>query len=341
MSDNFDSQNNEIINSPIENNNTEKKQEKNPKNKGMIILIVILVIAFLFSFVKDFFTKDSGIKSKSSNSSGYIAELYIEGTIQTENEQYNQQWLLDTIDELKNNSNNLGTILFINSPGGTVYESDEIYLALMDYKTEKPLWAYLGQTAASGGYYIACSAEKIIANRNTLTGSIGVIAGQSFDLTEFMSKHGIKMNTITAGKNKNMLNIDQPLTTEQRAIMQSVADECYNQFTQIVAEGRNLPIETVRVLADGRIYTAQQAKNNKLIDDVNEFAKAKEDMKNTLFEGKNINFTEYKYKEDKNFYKYLFDMYSSVKGLNTQTQFIEKIMAESNQIDYPAFIYLH
>lgn len=341
MSDNFDSQNNEIINSPIENNNTEKKQEKNPKNKGMIILIVILVIAFLFSFVKDFFTKDSGIKSKSSNSSGYIAELYIEGTIQTENEQYNQQWLLDTIDELKNDSNNLGTILFINSPGGTVYESDEIYLALMDYKTEKPLWAYLGQTAASGGYYIACSAEKIIANRNTLTGSIGVIAGQSFDLTEFMSKHGIKMNTITAGKNKNMLNIDQPLTTEQRAIMQSVADECYNQFTQIVAEGRNLPIETVKTLADGRIYTAQQAKNNKLIDDVNEFSKAKEDMKTTLFEGKNINFTEYKYKEDKNFYKYLFDMYSSVKGLNTQTEFIEKIMAESNQIDYPAFIYLH
>ena len=166
MSDNFDTQNNEIINSPIENNNTEKKQEKNPKNKGIIILIVILVIAFLFSFVKDFFTKDSGIKSKSSNSSGYIAELYIEGTIQTENEQYNQQWLLDTIDELKNDSNNLGTILFINSPGGTVYESDEIYLALMDYKTEKPLWAYLGQTAASGGYYIACSAEKIIANRN-------------------------------------------------------------------------------------------------------------------------------------------------------------------------------
>ena len=341
MSDNFDSQNSEIINSPIENNNTEKKQEKKPKNKGMIILIVILVIAFLFSFVKDFFTKDSGIKSKSSNSSGYIAELYIEGTIQTENEQYNQQWLLDTIDELKNDSNNLGTILFINSPGGTVYESDEIYLALMDYKTEKPLWAYLGQTAASGGYYIACSAEKIIANRNTLTGSIGVIAGQSFDLTEFMSKHGIKMNTITAGKNKNMLNIDQPLTSEQRAIMQSVADECYNQFTQIVAEGRNLPIETVKTLADGRIYTAQQAKNNKLIDDVNEFSKAKEDMKNTLFEGKNINFTEYKYKEDKNFYKYLFDMYSSVKGLNTQTEFIEKIMAESNQIDYPAFIYLH
>ena len=340
MSDNFDSQNEEVINSPIENNNTEVKPEKKAKNKGMIVLIVILAVAFLFSFAKDIFSKDSGTKTKSSNSSGYIAELYIEGTIQSENEQYNQQWLLDTISELKNDTSNLGTILFINSPGGSVYESDEVYLALMDYKNEKPLWAYLGPMAASGGYYIACSAEKIIANRNTLTGSIGVIAGQSFDLTEFMAKHGIKMNTITAGKNKNMGNINQPLTAEQRAILQSVADECYDQFTKIVSESRNLPIETVKTLADGRIYTAQQAKNNQLIDDVNEFAKTKLDMENTIFEGKKVTFTEYKYKKSKNFYDYFFDMYSNIKGLNSQTEFIEKIMAESNQIDYPAFIYL-
>ena len=341
MSDNFDSQNEEVINSPIENNNTEVKPEKKAKNKGMIVLIVILAVAFLFSFAKDIFSKDSGTKTKSSNSSGYIAELYIEGTIQSENEQYNQQWLLDTISELKNDTSNLGTILFINSPGGSVYESDEVYLALMDYKNEKPLWAYLGPMAASGGYYIACSAEKIIANRNTLTGSIGVIAGQSFDLTEFMSKHGIKMNTITAGKNKNMGNIDQPLTAEQRAILQSVADECYDQFTQIVSESRNLPIETVKTLADGRIYTAQQAKNNQLIDDVNEFAKVKTQMEFELLSDKKASFKEYKYKRDKNFYDYFFDMYSNIKGLNSQTEFIEKIMAESNKIDYPAFIYIN
>ena len=113
------------------------------------------------------------------------------------------------------------------------------------YNETKTLWAYLGSVAASGGYYIACSTENIIANRNTLTGSIGVIAGQSVDLSEFMTKHGIKMTTFTAGKNKNMLNIDQPVTPEQKEIMQSVADECYEQFTQIVADGRKLPIETV------------------------------------------------------------------------------------------------
>ena len=340
MSDNFDPQNEEVINSPIENNNTEVKPEKKAKNKGMIVLIVILAVAFLFSLAKDIFSKDSGTKIKSSNSSGYIAELYIEGTIQSENEQYNQQWLLDTISELKNDTSNLGTILFINSPGGSVYESDEVYLALMDYKNQKPLWAYLGPMAASGGYYIACSAEKIIANRNTLTGSIGVIAGQSFDLTEFMSKHGIKMNTITAGKNKNMLNIDQPLTPEQRAIMQSVADECYNQFTQIVADGRNLPLETVKNLADGRIYTAQQALQNKLIDEILTYEEAKTQMNENFPDLKNLKFSEFRYTKEKNFYNFIFDMYSNAKGSTSKSNLAEKIIAEYSQMDYPAYLYV-
>ena len=340
MSDNFDSNNKELINSTIENSNTENKKEKKQKNKGMIILIIILVVAFLFGFAKGFFSEKSVIKNKSSGSSKYIAELYIEGTIQEENESYNQAWLLDTINELQNDKNNCGTILFINSPGGSVYESDEVYLALKKYAEEKTLWAYFGQTAASGGYYIACSAEKIIANRNTLTGSIGVIAGQSFDLTEFMSKHGIKMNTITAGKNKNMLNIDQPLTPEQRAIMQSVADECYNQFTQIVADGRNLPLETVKNLADGRIYTAQQALQNKLIDEILTYEEAKTQMNEYFPDLKNLTFSEFRYTKEKNFYNFIFDMYSKAKGSTSKSNLVEKIIAEYSQMDYPAYLYV-
>ena len=340
MSDNFDSNNKEFTNSPIENNNTENKQEKKSKNKGMIVLIAILVVAFLFGFAKGFFSEESVIKNKSSGSSKYIAELYIEGTIQEENESYNQAWLLDTINELQNDKNNCGTILFINSPGGSVYESDEVYLALKKYAEEKTLWAYFGQTAASGGYYIACSAEKIIANRNTLTGSIGVIAGQSFDLTEFMSKHGIKMNTITAGKNKNMLNIDQPLTPEQRAIMQSVADECYNQFTQIVADGRNLPLETVKNLADGRIYTAQQALQNKLIDEILTYEEAKTQMNEYFPDLKNLTFSEFRYTKEKNFYNFIFDMNSKAKGSTSKSNLVEKIIAEYSQMDYPAYLYV-
>ena len=340
MSDNFDTNNKELINSTNENSKTENKKEKKQKNKGMIILIIILVVAFLFGFAKGFFSEESVIKNKSSGSSKYIAELYIEGTIQEENESYNQAWLLDTINELQNDKNNCGTILFINSPGGSVYESDEVYLALKKYAEEKTLWAYFGQTAASGGYYIACSAEKIIANRNTLTGSIGVIAGQSFDLTEFMSKHGIKMNTITAGKNKNMLNIDQPLTPEQRAIMQSVADECYNQFTQIVADGRKLPLETVKNLADGRIYTAQQALQNKLIDEILTYEEAKTQMNEYFPDLKNLTFSEFRYTKEKNFYNFIFDMYSNAKGSTSKSNLVEKIIAEYSQMDYPAYLYV-
>lgn len=317
-----------------------KKVKKSKNNKGMIVFIIILVIAIGFSVLKDTVFTDFSTKVSFKNGEKYIAELYIEGTIQPENESYNQTWLLETIEELQNDANNVGTILFINSPGGTVYESDEVYLALKKYNETKTLWAYLGSVAASGGYYIACSAENIIANRNTLTGSIGVIAGQSIDLTEFMTKHGIKMNTFTAGKNKNMLNIDQPVTPEQREIMQSVADECYNQFTEIVADGRKLSIETVKKLADGRIYTANQALNNKLIDQITSYEEAKSQMKEYFADIENLNFLEYKYLKEKNFYNYLFDMYSNIKGTSSKNDLVEKIITEYSQMDYPAYIYL-
>ena len=99
-------------------------------------------------------------------------------------------------------------------------------MALQDYKsTGKKVYAYLGSMAASGGYYIACASDKIFANRNTLTGSIGVIAGQFIDITEFLEDHGIHYETVHAGRNKNMGNYNEPLNEEQRQIMQSIADE--------------------------------------------------------------------------------------------------------------------
>ncbi len=317
-----------------------KKVKKAKNNKGVVVFIIILVVVIGFGILKDTLFSDLKTNVSFKTGNNYIAELYIEGTIQNANESYNQTWLLETINELQNDVSNIGTILFINSPGGAVYESDEVYLALKKYNETKPLWAYLGSVAASGGYYIACSAEKIYANRNTLTGSIGVIAGQSFDLTEFFAKHGVKMNTFTAGKNKNMLNIDQPVTPEQREIMQSVADECYNQFTQIVSEGRNLSIETVKNLADGRIYTANQALNNKLIDEITSYEQAKMQMKEYFSDIPKVTFEEYKYLKEKNFYNYIFDMYSKVNGTKSETDLIEKVIVEYSQMDYPAYIYV-
>lgn len=213
----------------------------------------------------------------------YVARLYITGVIQQENESYNQAWLLDTIETLQDDSDNVGIILVIDSPGGTVYEADEAYLALRKYKESgKTVWAYFKAMAASGAYYIACAADSIYANRNTLAGSIGVICGSSVDATEFLSKMGIKVKTFHAGRNKTMLSFDEPLTEEQEAIMQSLADECYEQFTGIVASARQKSIDEIKVLADGRIYTAKQAKENGLVDQIGTLENAENRMRNAL-----------------------------------------------------------
>ena len=166
-----------------------------------------------------------------------IAKIKIEGVIEKENETYNQKWLLETIKKLEKNKSNAGIMLYISSPGGGVYESDEVYVALKKYKerTNRPVYAYFASLAASGGYYIGCAADTIIANRNTITGSIGVISGRFVDLSEPLKKHGIKAETIHAGRNKTMGSVTESVTDEQRAIMQSLADECYAPFTGIVA----------------------------------------------------------------------------------------------------------
>ncbi|MBE6349472.1 MAG: signal peptide peptidase SppA [Spirochaetaceae bacterium] len=268
-----------------------------------------------------------------------IAKIIIEGTIEKENDSYKQEWVLSTIKMLKTKKDIAGIIVYINSPGGGVYESDEVYEALLQYKeeTKKPVYAYFASLAASGGYYIGCAADKIIANRNTITGSIGVIAGRFMDLTELMAKYGIKSKTIHAGKNKIMGSFDEPATEEQKQIMQSIADECYEQFTQIVAKSRNMELEKVYTLADGRIYTALQAKNCGLVDEIAHFEKAVEIFKVDIFNDKDyeIDIKEFKNKPKKNLVKMLKDAstFMGNKGLFSElTPFIEK-----KSLPFPAY----
>jgi protease-4 len=183
---------------------------------------------------------------------------------------YHHDWTMKIIDDLIKNDNNKGLLLYVDSPGGSVYESDELYLRLAEYKekTKRPIYVYMGPMAASGGYYISMAANRIYANRNCWTGSIGVISGTYFDVSGFLKKHGITATDITSGKNKNMGGYFEPMTDEQRAIMQSMVDEAYEQFAGIVAAGRGMELDKVKALADGRIYTARQAMDNGLIDAV-------------------------------------------------------------------------
>ncbi len=218
----------------------------------------------------------------------YIATIYVEGTIakgQTDSfglpigDQHN--WTLNKINELAADSNNRGLIIFVDSPGGGVYESDELYLKLKSYREEtgRPVYAVMGSMAASGGYYISAAADKIIANRNTWTGSLGVTIGTLYDITELLEKYGVKTVTITAGENKAMGSIVDPLTEEQKAIFQDLVDEAYDQFINIISEEREIGLDEVRKLADGRIYTAKQALNLELIDEIGTIEDAIMDMK--------------------------------------------------------------
>ena len=277
----------------------------------------------------------------------YVARLYIQGVIQEANEKYNQEWLLATIEGLKDDPYNLGILLVVDSPGGTVYESDEAYLALREYKKSgKPVWAYFESLAASGGYYISCAADTIWANRNTLTGSIGVIAGASVDATGFLEKLGVKATTFHAGKNKNMLNYNSPLTEEQRAIMQSIADDAYEQFTGIVASARQKSIEEIAAIADGRIYTARQAKANGLIDSIGSLEDAQEKFQEKIkkdFEDDSISveFFDYKYEYEPPFLNKFFRVISGAKNPEALLDPITKAALETlaPEIKYPAYLY--
>ena len=161
----------------------------------------------------------------------YIAVVKVEGTIQQQMEStglfavtegYQHTTTMEYIDRLMEDSNNKGILLYVDSPGGTVYESEELYLKLMEYKetTGRPIWDYMSHYAASGGYMTSVAADKIYANPNTVTGSIGVIMS-GYDMTGLYEKLGIRYISITSGENKD----SSQMTEEQIAIYQEQVDE--------------------------------------------------------------------------------------------------------------------
>ncbi|MCX4326479.1 MAG: signal peptide peptidase SppA [Lachnospiraceae bacterium] len=216
----------------------------------------------------------------------FIGVINIEGTIGassaaswTSPSVYNHDLYMDYIGQMIEADNNRGIFLYVDSPGGSVYESDELYLKLMEYKekTGRPVWAYFAGQACSGGYYISMAADKIYANRNCWTGSIGVIISL-VNCKKLYDKLGIKEIDITSAENKSMGSAGLDMTDEQYKIFQGLVDEAYDQFIDIVCSGRGMDDETVRKIADGRIYSAKQALKNGLVDEIGLIEEAKSDF---------------------------------------------------------------
>ena len=278
----------EIREYDVETLGTEKKNNKSRMKRSLIIfgciIAGIIVLALIGSSIKNaILGEDQDIAA----SGPYIATIYVEGSIMAGQTDtfglpigYQHNWTLEKIDELTADPNNRALIVFVDSPGGGVYESDELYLKLKDYKdiTERPVYAVMGSMAASGGYYISAAADKIVANRNTWTGSIGVTIGTLYDISALLEEYGVKTVTITAGSNKAMGSIVEPLTVEQQAIFQSLVDDAYEQFTGIISEERGIDLNEVKKLADGRVYTAKQALELGLVDSIGTLDDALDEM---------------------------------------------------------------
>ncbi|HEX6801136.1 MAG TPA: signal peptide peptidase SppA [Candidatus Binatia bacterium] len=158
-------------------------------------------------------------------------------------------------------------VVRVDSPGGAVAPTQEIFEEIQRAKKKKPFIASMGSTAASGGYYIASACDKILANAGTLTGSIGVIM-QLTNVEELMKKVGVKGLNVKSGVNKDIGSPFQPLSPEGRQILQALVDNVHSQFVVAVAQSRGMEEAAVRKLADGRIYSGEQAKDLGLVDQI-------------------------------------------------------------------------
>lgn len=205
-----------------------------------------------------------------------IAVLNLSGVIQESTDAssfftssgYNHRNFLKQMDHAKKDNQVKAIIIRVNTPGGGVVESAEIHDKIVEIQSEakKPVYISMGSMAASGGYYISAPAHKIFAHPETVTGSLGVIM-QGYNFSKLAEKYGVEFVTIKSGPYKDIMSSTREMTQEERKILQGLINNSYEGFVKVISEGRNIPIDEVRKIADGRIYDGRQAKELNLIDE--------------------------------------------------------------------------
>lgn len=215
--------------------------------------------------VKDY-VMDLVKSNEGKESDDKVAVLYLSGEIDNGSNGISSSETVKQLRELKKDSTVKAIVLRINSPGGSAYGSDQICHAIMEAKKSKPIIASMGDYAASGGYYIASNASRIFSDKNTVTGSIGVIALLP-NAQELSNKIGVHYETVKTNKNADVMeNIFRPLTAAERAAMQRSVDDFYDTFLQRCAEGRGMEVEQVKEYAEGRVWSGVDALKIGLVD---------------------------------------------------------------------------
>ena len=227
------------------------------KHPILFSLLTIIGLILIFSIFSRFFGEESSFMPGEK-----IAVIEIKGVI------IDSRPIINEILKFKKNDSVKAVVLRINSPGGAVGPSQEIFKEVMKLNKEKKVVASLGSIATSGGYYIACAAEKILANPGTITGSIGVMM-KFTNFEQLFSKIGLKGVMIKSGEYKDIGSPFREMTPKDKKILKGVIRDIHRQFIEVVAEGRKIPLKKVREkLADGRIFTGNQAKGLGLVDEL-------------------------------------------------------------------------
>lgn len=260
----------------------ETNQTPPPHDRKSLLLTGLLLLALVVGLFGIFSQPQKETESKPEKSAiSYITQrnkpgialVEIQGPIQMKG-QYSSmiqqpnsaEQIVKSLQQISRMDNIKAVVLRINSPGGTVAATQEIYNAVMRLRKKGIVTvASMGDIAASGGYYVASACETIFANRGTMTGSIGVIISAP-NLKELFDRVGIDFHTFKAGKYKDILSMNRDMTRQEIQHMQKLVDSTYQQFVKDVAQGRNMPHDTIARLAQGKIYNGKQAQENRLID---------------------------------------------------------------------------
>ncbi|MBM7096430.1 MULTISPECIES: signal peptide peptidase SppA [Alteribacter] len=236
------------------------------------------------------------------NGNGKIVVMHLNGVIQSsydapslfESATYNHNRFLKQLDAAANDGSVDGIIISVNTPGGGVMESDQIHDKIVEIQEEygKEIYISMQSMAASGGYYIAAPAAQVYAHPQTITGSIGVIM-QSLNVAELAEDLGIQSEVIKSGPYKDIMSATREMTDDERQILQDLIDESYERFVDIISEGRDMPRDQVEELADGRIYSGNQAYEADLVDGLGDLDDVIEAFREDIGKG-DIDVVEYR-----------------------------------------------
>jgi len=230
------------------------------KRKRILVGLAVIAGLLIFFFgILSLIGRYSGGKSSRFAFGEKIAIVEVKGVIAQ------SSGVIEELQQYVEDKEVKAIILRIDSPGGGVGPAQEIYREVMRIKPKKKVVTSMGSVAASGGYYIASASDLIVANPGTITGSIGVIM-QFSNFEELLKKIGIKGVVLKSGEHKDIGSPFREMTPEEKKIMQEVLDNVHQQFIQAVADGRKLDRAKVAEIADGRIFTGEQAKNLGLVD---------------------------------------------------------------------------